>query len=768
MKSKKMTRIIASVVMILLPCVANAQMSNTLFFDKQNLRQHKVNPAAQPIGKFYVGMPGISTIAISGGNSRFTFDDLVENKEVNGEVRTLLFMDKNADGMQNFLDKLKFKERVYASYRVDLLDFGFSIKEKGFFTFGLSNRMETMLILPHQIPSIIFGGMNNHEVYDFRMNRLSVSSTLFSEIAAGYSHKINDKLSIGGKFKFLLGHLNAYTDFYDLDLMATEDEWHFKGDASIHGSVPGLRFVPNDKHQFGEVEFDEDQPIRSYIKPRGSGMAIDLGMTYQILPELKVSASVLDLGFIRWRKDLVQLDKNGDVVYNGVEFDINDDSTKYYEHYGDELENLYVINDHPEKYGSALSTKLNVGAEYSLWEDRVGFGFLSTTYFFRRTAWEEFLISTNFRPCKYVSLTLSYNMFDGEWNNLNAGMNLNLGPVNLYAALDHIPLKFAKIDEYKIPSNTRSVRANVGLAFLFGTKKRDRDKDGVPDKYDKCPDTLPGVEVDDAGCPKDKDKDGVPDYLDKCPDTPKGVNVDPLGCPVDDDGDGVADYLDYCPSTPYGVKVDSKGCPIDTDGDGVPDYLDKCPDTPEGANVDSLGCPVDTDGDGVFDYLDKCADTPEGVKVDSLGCPIDTDGDGVPDYLDNCPEEAGVDSNKGCPEINMKQVFKKALTGIQFETGKSIIKKSSYPILNDIAKIMKNNPSYKLNIVGHTDNVGNPKWNKKLSLSRANSVKNYLKRKGVAASRMETSGLGDTMPIKTNKTAAGRAKNRRVEFEVEY
>ena len=88
--------------------------------------------------------------------------------------------------------------------------------------------------------------------------------------------------------------------------------------------------------------------------------------------------------------------------------------------------------------------------------------------------------------------------------------------------------------------------------------------------------------------------------------------------------------------------------------------------------------------------------------------------------------------------------------------------------MNDIAKIMKNNPSYKLNIVGHTDNVGNPKWNKKLSLSRANSVKNYLKRKGVAASRMETSGLGDTMPIKTNKTAAGRAKNRRVEFEVEY
>lgn len=768
MKSMKNSKIIAILVMMLLPWVASAQLSNTLFFDKLNPRQHKVSPASQPVGKFYIGMPGVSTIAVSGGNSRFTFRDLVENKEVNGEQRTLLFMDKDADGMQNFLDKLKFKERVFAAYQVDLIDFGFRIKEKGYFTFGISNRMQTMMIIPHQIPAIVFEGMANHEVYNFRVNKLSASSSVFSEVAAGYSHKINDKISIGGKFKFLLGHANVYTDFYDLDMTGTEDEWHFLGDASIHGSVPGLRFVPNEDHQFGEVEYDEDQPISTFVKPRGHGMAIDFGVNYQILPELKVSASILDLGFVRWKKDLLQVDVKGDFVYDGVQFDINDDTTKYYKHYGEELENMYKINDNPDKYSSALATKLNVGAEYSLWEDRVGFGFLSTTYFFRRTAWEEFVLSTNFRPCRFVSLSLSYNMFDGEWNNLNAGMNLNLGPVNLYASLDHIPLKYAKIEDYKIPSNTRFMRANVGLAFLFGTRKRDKDKDGVPDKYDLCPETLPGVEVDTVGCPKDTDKDGIPDYLDKCPDTPNGVNVDPLGCPVDSDGDGVADYLDKCPDTPDDVKVDSVGCPFDTDGDGVPDYLDKCSNTPEGVNVDSLGCPIDTDGDGIFDYLDKCPNTPEGVKVDSLGCPIDTDGDGVPDYLDNCPEEAGVDSNKGCPEINMKQVFKKALTGIQFETGKTVIKRSSYPILNDIAKIMKNNPSYKLYIVGHTDNVGNPKWNKKLSLGRANSVKNYLKRKGVAASRMETSGLGDTMPIKTNKTAAGRAKNRRVEFEVEY
>lgn len=744
MNKKRIAKIALGVILALLPNIASAQLSNTLYFDKLNPRQHKVNPAAQPQGKFYVGMPGLSTIAVSGGNSRFTFEDLIQNKVVNGEMRTLLFMDKNSDGMENFLEKLKFKERVFASTQVDLIDFGLRIKEKGYLTFGVSNRMETMLIIPHQIPGIVFGGMANHEVYDFRLNRLSLSSTFFSEIAAGYSHAINDKFSIGGKLKVLVGHDNVYTDFYDLDMTGNEDEWHFLGDASIHGSVPGLRFVPDENHQFGEVEFDEDQPISAYLKPKGMGASIDFGATYKILPNLQISASLLDLGFIRWNKNLLELDKNGDFVYDGVKFDINDDSTNFFEHYGDELENLYVINDSPKAYTTSLSTKFNLGAEYSFWEDRVGVGLLSITNFFRRTVWEEFIITSNFRPCRYFSFSLSYNMFDGEWNNLNAGVNLNLGPVNLYAAMDHIPLKYAKCEDVKFPSDTRFMRANVGLAFVFGYKKpvKDSDGDGVPDNIDLCPETLPGISVDTVGCPLDTDKDGIPDYLDRCPDTPEGVNVDPLGCPVDSDGDGVVDYLD------------------------------KCPDTPSEAQVDSMGCPIDSDGDGIADYLDKCSDTPAEAygKIDAQGCPLDSDNDGIADYLDKCPDVAGIESNNGCPEVaeEIKQVFKKALTGIQFETGKSVIKKSSYPVLNDIVKIMKENPTYKLNIAGHTDNVGNPDKNKKLSEDRANSVKTYLKKKGVAEARMEAIGYGDQKPLQDNSTAKGRAKNRRVEFEVEY
>ena len=270
----------------------------------------------------------------------------------------------------------------------------------------------------------------------------------------------------------------------------------------------------------------------------------------------------------------------------------------------------------------------------------------------------------------------------------------------------------------------------------------------------------------------DKDGDGVPNKLDQCPNTPAGVSVDEYGCPLDTDKDGVADYLDKCPGTPEGVAIDSVGCPLDADKDGVADYLDQCPDTPENVSVDENGCPLDSDGDGVADYLDKCPGTPSAAKgfVTEEGCPTDKDGDEVFDFEDVCVDVAGVKENKGYPEIKaeVKKVFEKALNGIQFQTGSAKIKSVSNKILNDVVKIMNENPSYKLSINGHTDNVGDPAKNQKLSEDRAAAVKKYLEDKGIDSARLTSAGFGQDQPVESNKTANGRAKNRRVEFKVVF
>jgi outer membrane protein OmpA-like peptidoglycan-associated protein len=170
--------------------------------------------------------------------------------------------------------------------------------------------------------------------------------------------------------------------------------------------------------------------------------------------------------------------------------------------------------------------------------------------------------------------------------------------------------------------------------------------------------------------------------------------------------------------------------------------------------------------------LDKCPGTPAAAKnfIDATGCPLDSDNDGVFDYEDVCPNEAGVKANNGCPEVKeaVKQLFNKALNGIEFQSGKATIKKTSFGILDDIVKVMNENPSYNLSIKGHTDNAGKADKNQKLSEDRANAVKDYMVKKGVDGKRMTAQGFGQDKPVASNSTKAGKAKNRRVEFEVVF
>jgi outer membrane protein OmpA-like peptidoglycan-associated protein len=202
----------------------------------------------------------------------------------------------------------------------------------------------------------------------------------------------------------------------------------------------------------------------------------------------------------------------------------------------------------------------------------------------------------------------------------------------------------------------------------------------------------------------------------------------------------------------------------DRDHDGVIDKEDRCPDV---AGVKALGGCPDADGDGVADNMDACPD--KAGPVEFNGCP-DSDGDGIADNLDRCPTVKGVASMHGCPEITekTKKLFEKALTGIQFETGKSVIRKSSYGILDQVVNVMNENPSYDLEIHGHTDSQGDDAKNQKLSEDRAAAVRAYMINKGIKESRLQSFGHGETMPVADNKTAAGRAKNRRVEFKVTF
>ncbi len=255
--------------------------------------------------------------------------------------------------------------------------------------------------------------------------------------------------------------------------------------------------------------------------------------------------------------------------------------------------------------------------------------------------------------------------------------------------------------------------------------------------------------------PPDRDKDGIPDVDDKCPDVAGTAALQ--GCP-DSDGDGITDAADKCPNEPGDAA--HQGCPVrDQDGDGIVDEQDKCPTVPGVAAFQ--GCP-DTDKDGIPDASDRCPNEPGPKELN--GCP-DRDGDKVADIDDKCPDKPGLVEYQGCvPEAVAK--FTGAIKGINFQTGSARILPNSYAVLDEAVKVLNEYKSLRIRIDGHTDNVGTPELNKKLSQDRADSVKAYLVSKGVDASRLETAGYGDTRPIEDNKTPKGRAANRRIEFSV--
>jgi OOP family OmpA-OmpF porin len=232
-----------------------------------------------------------------------------------------------------------------------------------------------------------------------------------------------------------------------------------------------------------------------------------------------------------------------------------------------------------------------------------------------------------------------------------------------------------------------------------------------------------------CGAP-DTDGDGVKDPNDRCPGTPAGAPVDEFGCEFDDDGDGVVNSEDRCPNTPPGVAVDSTGCERDDDGDGVPNSKDQCPGTPAGATVDAKGC-ADTDGDGVYDYRDQCPNTAPGVAVDNRGCDL------AAEYR---------------------------LEGVNFEFDSARLTSEAKARLDSDVQILLRHSDLKVEIAGHTDSVGAASYNESLSLRRAESVRDYLVGKGAKAANLTVRGYGESNPVASNDTEAGRAQNRRVEF----
>ncbi|MGZ3866376.1 MAG: OmpA family protein [Bacteroidia bacterium] len=493
--------------------------------------------------------------------------------------------------------------------------------------------------------------------------------------------------------------------------------------------------------------------------------------------KLKVGLTVSDLGSIKFKKGPTSFDFVSDVT----NFSLKQLDTKSVDAMDSSFKANFLRASTETTYKMHLPTVISAQIDYNLGKN----------FFLNLTPYYAFQFKNKISKVHDITSITLTPRWDWKWlgafvpiqvnanDGFRAGLALRLGPI-AFGTSNIAPL--FGIGGRTIYGADAYVILKVPILYR---KPRDKDKDGISDRKDKCKE-VPGV-LEFQGCP-DRDGDHIADSEDKCPDVPGTKEL--KGCP-DKDGDGITDLEDACPDEKGTLEF--KGCP-DKDGDRIIDKDDACPD--EAGLEEFKGCP-DKDGDKVIDKDDLCPDLAGPVEykgcpdkdgdtvldkddacpetagpVENKGCPWpDSDKDGVVDREDDCPNVPGTKELKGCPPVVIKaeeqKIIEKAFANLEFATGKDIIKPSSFPSLNDLAKILKQHTNdWVLKLSGHTDNQGTPEKNMLLSEKRAKAVKKYLVAKGEKADRVVVEWFGQTKPVDTNDTPEGRQRNRRVEMKI--
>ncbi|MGB3946352.1 MAG: DUF5723 family protein [Bacteroidia bacterium] len=763
LSNSKVLLIIAVVVTFFIKNT-KGQQNLTLYNMEMVPQRMYANPALVHSNNVYIGLPVISSQYINISNSGFKYSDLIRH---NGDS---LYVD-----FDNMLGKLSTNNYISMAFQPDLLSFGFRIK-KNYFSFNATEKINVRFRYPKNFMEFIWkgnGAMLGEQVnFNFGINAIH-----YREYGLGYAREINEKLTVGGKLKYLYGMENVWTEESDVSLTTDPNSFAITAKSNIKINVSGIDSVASG-------------PIADYLfKKKNKGLGIDLGGVYKLNEKLSFSASIIDLGFIRWKDQVSNYQSsntNASYTYEGVSINqlLNDTSDSKFSALLDSVVNTFKLDTLNNAYTTRLSTQVYMGSNYKLTQ-KINVGALLYGQVFDKSIHPGLALSYNQRIGNWFGFSLSYSMYNRSYNNAGLGLCFGNGPTQFYIVSDNL---LGAI----FPQNTKNIHFNWGFNITFGKGSKKKIKE---ERSDKKNDTNEVTSSKKANEVFDKDGDGVVDKDDLCPDE-KGV-IDTKGCP-DKDGDKVLDKEDACPEVAGLITL--KGCP-DTDGDGVADKDDACID--KAGVVSNKGCPelklllIDINGNvlasstrnanGVFSFNELNFDENtlfrlEGEKTDSMpevkiavGGETWTalrNGMDYPYKYHFLPSEVNKFKKVSIGEIAVKldskeaEVLKKAFSNLEFATGKDIIKETSFASLDELANLMIKKPTWKLKISGHTDNKGDVVANLTLSEKRAEAIKKYLVAKGIADNRFKVEWFGSSKPIADNSTEEGRQQNRRVEMVI--
>jgi hypothetical protein len=471
---KTFKRLLISGGLLLTMAVVNvdAQLPNTMYFMPGVPQSNRINPAIQPGCGFYLGFPALAPVRFQVNSSSLDFNDVIY---YNSEIDSLIMFLHPLGDKDAFLQGLNDVNFLITSFGTSLGSFGFRAG-KSFISVDLTARMDGNVYYPKGAFELLFNGAPDGS--EISLGGIGADVNLFSEFSLGWSREdfLLPNLDFGIRGKALFGLANLSTMNSSFNLSSSLDVWSVESNMQINASAPSfVAFNDDFESEDGPVVVDEDflnsappmELVKSVISRDRFGLAFDAGINYRIIPQLQLSASLLDLGGINWNNTVEgSFEFNYDFA-NGIEVSpFTGIDTTFIDELTDSLMNSLQFST-GDPYFSKLNPKLFVGVSYYPIE-KIGFGLLSRTDFLNEKISQQFTGTVNMTTGKFINLSMSYSYLSNAFNNIGAGFSFNVGPLNMYLISDNI------ISGAFMPLNTRSVNLWFGMNLTFGWKRAAR------------------------------------------------------------------------------------------------------------------------------------------------------------------------------------------------------------------------------------------------------------------------------------------------------
>ena len=456
MKNYNMNFIWTAILFLFIGGNAIAQRNYTFYALDNTAQSHYLNPSFKPDAKVFVSFPLIPMQSFGASNSGFNMSHLLKDRAQDDSLQL------DAAGVIGKLGKKNYM--IVESYN-EIFAFGFRVK-KNYFSFGATNRLNANFIYTKDFLQLgVEGNGTSFLGKRASFDGMGMNMNSYVEYALGYNRELSDKLTVGGRVKFLSGiaNINTRTSKFGLHTDATTFDLTIDGSATINTSAI--------KPFYDTLAPKNYNPVANAYNFKNFGLGVDLGATFKVNDKIKVTASLLDLGFINWKTDNATFVSNNiDYRFEGVDLNkfLKDTTDAVFDQLQDTLKSIFSQEENNSNYRTGLATRFYLGGTYNLTES-INVGATLYNEVIKSHYRAALIVSGTVKLKSWLSATVNYSQYARSFGNIGVGLSLRGGPIQFYVVSDNV-LGFLS------PGNSKNFHASFGLNMLFGKPNKVEEK----------------------------------------------------------------------------------------------------------------------------------------------------------------------------------------------------------------------------------------------------------------------------------------------------